>query len=306
MLIVAACQGSCLGRQDTVTPMTVCLAATALNLIGDVILVLGFHQGVAGAAIATAAAQWMAAVWFILREKRSWAEKGMQPLKLCCHKETLISFGRMAGSLVVRSAAGIVAYFSMAVVAAQMGVTAAAAHQVAMQSFWFFSFVPEPISMAAQTLIAKERNNAPVASRWAKLLLVTGGIAGAMLAAAVGFQFLYGSQLFTTDMAVTSAVKHLAPWGTLSMLLCGLMMAFDGISIGDESLVHLPVAVAGGMALTLVMLWLGAVRGAGLVSVWWALCAFYGGRLAGHVLYYGIFAGERSVFSPTRATGRMR
>lgn len=304
VLLIAACQGSCLGRQDTLTPMKVCIAATALNLAGDIFLVMGMHMGVAGAAIATASAQWIAAIWFLLREKKEWDRTGLNPLKDYYNGETLLAFGKMAAALVFRSAAGIVAYFAMAVAAAKMGVVAVAAHQVAMQSFWFFSFIPEPISMAAQTLVAKERKNASVASRWARILLVSGTLAGIILAVAVALQFQYGSSIFTTDLAVIGHVKNLTPWGTICMLICGVMMAFDGISIGDEALVHLPIAVAGGMIVTLTTLWVGLAKGAGLVAVWWSLCAFYGGRLAGHLIYYGFIAGERSVFNPLRVLKR--
>ena len=67
VLVMNACQGACLGQQDTLTPMWVCLAATALNLVGDMYLVWVAGMGVAGAALATAGAQVCAAVCFLYR-----------------------------------------------------------------------------------------------------------------------------------------------------------------------------------------------------------------------------------------------
>lgn len=67
VLVMNACQGACLGQQDTLTPMWVCLGATAFNLVGDIYLIWGAGMGVVGAALATAVAQALASLYFLAR-----------------------------------------------------------------------------------------------------------------------------------------------------------------------------------------------------------------------------------------------
>lgn len=80
VFIMTVCQGACLGLQDTMTPMWVCLAGTGLNLIGDIALVYGAGLGVTGAASATVLAQVCAASYFVmkLRSRRRRDTKGEQ------------------------------------------------------------------------------------------------------------------------------------------------------------------------------------------------------------------------------------
>jgi len=209
------------------------------------------------------------------------------------------SFFAVAITLVARTAVGMVAYFAMAVAATRLGLVATASHQVAMQTFWFLSFFPEPLSMAAQTLLARFQGHAEASQVRAVLLVKSGAIMGVVLAAVVAGMFLFGTGIFTQDPAVQAAVRQLAPLGALAMAVCGVMMMFDGISIGSGAFRHLPALVGAGMVAVLGVLWYGLQTGAGLTAVWWGLCAFYGVRLAGHMLYYwaswphNVFAGAR-------------
>jgi hypothetical protein len=54
--------------------------------------------------------------------------------------------------------------------------------------------------------------------------------------------------------------------------------------------------VVAGLLATIGLLWRGSKVNAGIASVWWALCGFYGMRLAGHLVYYGL-TWPRNVFS---------
>ena len=71
-------------------------------------------------------------------------------------KEVTESFGRLAVPLVARCVLGMGVYTLLARSAATAGVMAIAGHQVAMQLFWTLSFFPEPLSIAAQSLIARD------------------------------------------------------------------------------------------------------------------------------------------------------
>ena len=68
-LVGAAAQAACLGARDTVTPMISVAVAAGFNLLGDLILVP--TTGIVGAAVATAASQYAAALLLLdnLRRK---------------------------------------------------------------------------------------------------------------------------------------------------------------------------------------------------------------------------------------------
>lgn len=290
VLVMNAAQGACLGQQDTLTPMKICIIATLINIIGDIYLVFGLGKGVQGAAFATAGAQ-VCAAGLLLYRVYSEGKKNPNtrvPLQWAGFP-TLASmrpFLEVATTLIARTAVGMVAYFSMAVAATRLGTIHAASHQVAMQIFWFISFFADPLSMAAQSLIAKERASPESAKRWAWMLITNGLTLSLILAAIVAGLLQFGSGLFTTDPLVQAGVRALAPHSAAAMAICGVMMIFDGISLGAGTFRHLPAAVAVGMGTVLSVLWAGGKSGGQLSAVWWALIAFYATRLGSHLVYY--------------------
>lgn len=66
VMIMNVCQGICLGQQNSVLPLAVFSGVGLLNVVLDVWLILGGPaMGCTGAAIATAAAQWIGAGYFL-------------------------------------------------------------------------------------------------------------------------------------------------------------------------------------------------------------------------------------------------
>lgn len=66
VMIMNVCQGICLGQQNSMLPLAVFSGVGMLNVVLDVWLILGGPaMGCTGAAIATAAAQWLGAGYFL-------------------------------------------------------------------------------------------------------------------------------------------------------------------------------------------------------------------------------------------------
>jgi Na+-driven multidrug efflux pump len=209
----------------------------------------------------------------------------------------------VAATLIARTAVGMAAYMAMTAAATRLGPLPTAAHQIAMQTFWFLSFFPEPLSMAAQSLLPRDAAAADddaarpaAAAARARLLQAAGAGLGAALAGVVALVFARGAWVFTSDPAVAAAVAALAPLGALCMALCGPLVALDGIAIGSGDYAHLPPAIGAGLLGVLGVLGAGRARGAGLEGVWWALAAFYALRLMGHGAHFWR-ARRRSVFA---------
>jgi hypothetical protein len=80
---------------------------------------------------------------------------------------------------------------------------------VALQLFWLLSFLPEPLSMTAQSLIARDATDRPQVVKTAWLLVRMAGFLSVMLAGLVAMTFLFGSYLFTTDQDIIDGVHDL-------------------------------------------------------------------------------------------------
>ncbi|KAL4424560.1 hypothetical protein ABPG77_009144 [Micractinium sp. CCAP 211/92] len=222
VLLMSASQGACLGQQDAWTPFNVLLAAGALNTVGDVYLISSRGMGVAGAALATAAAQYLGAAYFLWhlwhKERRG---EGIRLRwtgfpRIAQMREFLL----VAATLFTRTVFGMAAYFSMTTAAARLGTLATATHQVAMQTFWFLSYFPEPLSLTAQSLLARDRGHPERAAHWAWLLLRSGAQLGLLLAAAVWLVFTRAASWFSADVAVQQQVARLAPVAMAAIAVC--------------------------------------------------------------------------------------
>ncbi|KAL6779016.1 hypothetical protein ACKKBF_B19130 [Auxenochlorella protothecoides x Auxenochlorella symbiontica] len=278
--------GVCLGQQDTMTPFLVFMGAGLLNLGGDILLIFGFGMGVAGAAAATAASQVLStAIFMLYLWHRGQTDSRRLKIRWTGWPEAaaLRQFQKVAVTMITRTAFGMAAYFSMAVSATGLGVTGLAAHQVSMQIFWFLSYVPETLSLAAQSMIARDRRIPRAGQAWSRLLLGCGAALGVTLALALVAVFKRGLALFTTDPAVIAQVGAIWPMAAAALALCSCMMIMDGISVGSNVLDHLPISNVVGLAVTLGVL--RTLPGT-LTSVWWSLLAFYATRSLGHAIYY--------------------
>ena len=89
-LIASVAQAACLGLRDATTPGLSVAIAAVLNLMGDFVLVP--RQGLLGAAIATAASQYAAALLLILSLKR----KGVVGRACFAIKDRLKRYGPFA------------------------------------------------------------------------------------------------------------------------------------------------------------------------------------------------------------------
>lgn len=145
--------------------------------------------------------------------------------------------------------------------------------------------VPEPLSMAAQSLVARDSTDPSRVRRLTRLLLKLGLVTGITLAAVIALIMTKLPWLFTSDKSVAADLGQLVVQAMCSTLLCSVVMMFDGISIGSNDFRHLPQTNLFGWIVTVVVLLVGRRFNGGLGSVWWSLSLFFVTRLAWHVLH---------------------
>ncbi len=263
------------GVGDTRTPMFISVGLSLVNLVLDPLFIFGFGWGLPGAGFASVIAQTLgggAFFYYFLTGHTGLVLRRVRPR--WDDLRELISAG---SALFVRTSA-LVATLTLAVaVAARLGDTEVAAHQVAVQVWVFLNLAVDAVAIAAQNLVAGHlATDRAAARRFSQRMLLWGLCWGMLLAAAFWLMRQDLPGWFTTDPAVAALVITLMPIIALSQPLNGLIFVLDGIMIGATDFTYMAramVLVAGVACLLLLM--------AGSISaVWWALVAMNVLRLA--------------------------
>ena len=232
VLVALVGQGYLRGLSDTVTPFRVVLVANVLNVVLEVVLVYGFHLGVAGSAWGTVIAQWLAAMWFIAmcgaRIRAAGAALGPDRAEMV----RLASAGR---HLFVRTAALLAALALATAVAARVSAATLAAHQIAYQVFLFLALTVDALAIAGQAMVGTHLGGArhgearAVAYRLGRLAVMAGAVIGVVLLALSPVL----PHVFTSDPAVVHrATVALALLAAMQVPGAVAFVLGDGVLLG--------------------------------------------------------------------------
>jgi len=270
VMVVTVSHGIYRGHQDTRTPLLVTVGISLLNLVLDPILIFGLGWGLAGAAWATLAAQWLGAGWFLTLLANGRHRFGLRARwPGWAAVRPLVGAGR---ALIIRSGSLLAALTLATALAARRGEVVVAAHQVAMQIWLFLALVVDALAIAGQALIGLHLTDHPrLARRYANRLLGWGVAVGLALAVAMaaGRGLLPG--WFTTDPEVIAAVGSVYGFLVVMQPLNAVVFVWDGIAIGASGFAFLAAATTTA-ALAMAGVLVGVqVLGWGLAGIWWAL-----------------------------------
>lgn len=270
LMVVTVGHGVFRGFQDTRTPLIVTLGLNLVNLVLDPILIFGLGWGIAGAAVATVIAQWAGAVWFL---GLMWSRRDRMGIRLTLptwsELRPLIGAGR---ALVVRTGSLLAVMTLATAVAARLGTTAVAAHQVMLQLWIFLALVVDALAIAAQAMVGRVIVEDVVRARAiSDRLLALGLLSGVALGIAMAALAGWLPSLFTEDEAVIAATAAVYWFVVIMQPINGIVFVWDGIAIGATAFTYLAwsmlgAAVVAGAALVVVI-----PMGWGLAGVWWGL-----------------------------------
>ena len=263
------------GVGDTRTPMFISIGLSLINLVLDPLFIFGFGWGLAGAGFASVIAQSLgggAFLFFFLTGHTGLVLRWIRPRWK--DLQELIGAGT---ALFVRTSAIVAALTVAVAVAARLGDTEVAAHQVAAQIYIFLSLVVDAVAIAAQNLVAGHlTTDRAAAARFSQRMLFWGLCWGVLLAAAFWLMRNDLPWWFTTDPAVVALVITLMPIVALSQPLNGLVFVLDGIMIGAMEFTYMAKAmVFAAVVGCLLMFMAGSIS-----AVWWALATMNVLRLA--------------------------
>ncbi|CEM03282.1 unnamed protein product [Vitrella brassicaformis CCMP3155] len=230
-------EGAFRGFGDTKTPLFASLLAAVVNLILDPIMIFSCQWGTAGAAAATAVAQYAAALTYAVlfyRRRESMRLKVPSLQGLSSAVTTLRRYLSASSAMLVRSFSLLVCWATITASATKMGVVHVAAHNAILQLFLIFAMGGEAIAVSTQVLIGRY-SGAKQPKQIGQVLKQCLKIAAACSCLLSGLLFALRPSIpswFGSDAAVRGRLLSLIPVVALLEPLTWLVLVFEGSLVG--------------------------------------------------------------------------
>lgn len=280
MLVLLAANGSFHGRQNTRLPLVLAVSGALINLVIEMVLIIGLEYGIGASALATVIAQTLtalvAAALLVPWARRTGASVAPDPVEM-------MSALRAGSALVLRTAALRGSFTLSVAVAARIGVAAVAAHQIALQVWGLLALALDAVAIAGQSLTGTHlgRGDANQARSSARRMIEIDIAVGAAFGLIL---FVFRGPIagiFSSDPDVVGVAGFLFAHVAAQQPLGGLVFALDGILIGAGDLAYLArtmLLAAAGFALLAGVV---ATTDAGIGWLWAAIAVFMGLRAIG-------------------------
>lgn len=250
--------GWLIGMQRTRLALLLQVWLNGVNIVLDLVFVMGLDMGVPGVAWATLIGEYSAAMlglliaWRIIRPKpHNWREARIADLI------RLRAFFSANLDIMIRTASLIASFFMFTRIGAQFGDLTLAANAVLMQLIHFMAFGLDGFAFAAEALVGtaigarrlQDLRQAVIASTiWAFVISV-----GFSLAYALAGEHIIA--LITTLPEVQATAAIYLPWVVLYPLLAVWCFQLDGIFIGATQTAEMRNAMVLAMAGYMVAAW---------------------------------------------------
>lgn len=221
------------GLGDSKSPLLFVLVACVVNIIGDLILVAGFHLDAAGAAIATVAAQAVSvvcAVVILLKKKLPFTIR-KSDFRLNLQSRKFLSIGL---PLALQEFLTQLSFLALCAFVNRLGLEASSGYGVACKIVNFAMLIPSSLMQSMASFVSQ--NVGAGNPKRAKKAMFTGigiGLAfGCAMFALVFFRGNLLSNVFTTDVAVIqnafAYLKGFAPETLATAVLFSMVGYFNG------------------------------------------------------------------------------
>ena len=221
------------GLGDSKSPLLFVLVACVVNIIGDLVLVAGFHLDAAGAAIATVAAQAVSvvcAVVILLKKKLPFTIR-KSDFRLNLQSRKFLSIGL---PLALQEFLTQLSFLALCAFVNRLGLEASSGYGVACKIVNFAMLIPSALMQSMASFVSQ--NMGAGNPKRAKKAMFTGiGIGLAFGCAMFALVFFRGdllSNVFTTDVAVIqnafAYLKGFAPETLATAVLFSMVGYFNG------------------------------------------------------------------------------
>lgn len=279
MLLVMAATGVLRGFQDTRTPLLVAIGGFTANLLLNLGLVYGAGLGVAGSAWGTVIAQNAMAAVYVAVVVRGARREGAS---LRPDRAGIKASARTGGPLVVRTLSLRAALLLATAVAANLGDTEIAAHQITMTIWSFMAFALDAVAIAGQAIIGRYLGAGDLpGTRAATRRMIEWGVgAGVLLGLLMVLARPLYIPLFTDDPSVRGQLSTVLLLAALTQPIGGLVFVLDGVLMGAGDGGFLAWGMLGALLLFVPAALAVPALGLGLAGLWWAMNLFMVARAA--------------------------
>ncbi|MFJ2894246.1 MATE family efflux transporter [Streptomyces sp. NPDC087218] len=278
MLVVMAATGVLRGLQDTRTPLYVAIGGFAANGALNAGLVYGAGLGIAGSAWGTVIAQVSMATAYLVVVVRGARKHGAS---LRPDAAGIRASAQAGVPLLVRTLSLRAVLMIATAVAARLGDTEIAAHQVILSLWSLMAFALDAIAIAGQAIIGRylgaddSKGAREACRRMVQWGIVSGVVFGVLLILARPL-FV---PLFTSDQAVQDTLLPALLVVALSQPIAGVVFVLDGVLMGAGDGPYLAWAMLVTLAVFAPVALLVPVIGGGLTTLWWAMTLMMAVRL---------------------------
>ncbi|WP_329039154.1 MATE family efflux transporter [Streptomyces sp. NBC_00178] len=278
MLVVLAATGVLRGLQNTRTPLYVAVGGFAANGALNLVLVYGAGLGIAGSAWGTVIAQAGMALAYLIVVVRGARRHGAS---LRPDLAGIRASAQAGVPLLIRTLSLRAVLLIATAVAARLGDTDIAAHQIILSLWSLTAFALDAIAIAGQAIIGRYLGASDTeGARDACRRMIQWGIAsGVVLGLLIVLARPLFVPLFTSDSDVQHTLLPALLVVALSQPICGVVFVLDGVLMGAGDGRYL----ASAMILTLVVFapfaLLVPTLGGGLTALWWAMTLMMAVRL---------------------------
>jgi MATE family multidrug resistance protein len=227
--------GIFIGLQNMRYVFVLQLVMNMINVLLDLLFVLGFDMGVEGVALATLIAEYLAALlgFWLLRKPLSKAYKNLNWTRLL-ERNAILALMKANGDIFVRTLCLVFSFGYFTAQSASMGDVILAANSILMHLQSILAYALDGFAHAAEALVgsAYGAGKQQQFKRAVKLTTVW-GLVSALLISLI--YWLFGGlilQLFTNIDAVLLSAKTYLPWTIIAPVVSIWSFQLDGIFIG--------------------------------------------------------------------------
>jgi putative MATE family efflux protein len=278
MLVVLAATGVLRGLQDTRTPLYVAIGGFAANGALNAGLVYGVGLGIAGSAWGTVIAQVSMAVAYLIVVVRGARRHGAS---LRPDVAGIKASARAGVPLLVRTLSLRAVLMIATAVAARLGDTEIAAHQIILSLWSLMAFALDAIAIAGQAIIGRYlgADDTKGAREACRRMVQWGIVSGVVLGALIVLARPLFVPLFTSDQAVRDTLLPALLVVAVSQPIAGVVFVLDGVLMGAGDGQYLAWAMLVTLVVFAPVALLVPVIGGGLTALWWAMALMMTVRL---------------------------
>ncbi|MCC5032339.1 MATE family efflux transporter [Streptomyces sp. WAC 00631] len=270
MLVVLAATGVLRGLQNTRTPLHIAVGGFTANAALNALLVYGAGLGIAGSAWGTVIAQCGMAAAYLTVVVRGARRHGAS---LRPDAAGIRACARAGAPLLVRTLSLRAILVIATAVAARLGDTEVAAHQIVLTLWSLLAFALDAIAIAGQAITGRYLGAGDTAgARAACRRMVQWGIAsGVVLGLLLVLARPLLLPLFTADEAVHGLLLPALLVVALVQPVSGVVFVLDGVLMGAGDGPYLAWAMLATLAVFAPLALAVPALGGGLTALWWVM-----------------------------------